>query len=354
MFYHLQKIYRGSYLLPCFMFIVLSLDIHSETLSKVEVQKLQKKLKQKETLLQKRAVELEGKNQKINELSKWKIEKRQKISNLESNKVLLTKSIQELKQKIKTCEGRLNGSSHEIGNLVQETELQQGQISSAKKELGDLKKHHSNCLNKMSLLKKQFKRLEREYERTISKRSGRDSGIKRKLTAKLQKRISGINKSVWVDNSSGNIVIQFGKSFGYKPNSHNLKKNSYKLLLKVIPALAEILFSDETLRLSLKSVNFAVHGSPQYGGKFIPLNPHNNLAYAYNMRLSAQRAVTITNFIFGRRMIDYPYKNELRAISRATGESYSHPVRAVRKTKNCGEYDCIKSQRLEIEVEFKG
>ena len=91
-------------------------------------------------------------------------------------------------------------------------------------------------------------------------------------------------------------------------------------------------------------------------------NKENSKAYSYNMRLSAQRASSIANYIFSKSIGAYPFKNELQTFTKSIGQGYIKPVMTQPKIGRglasvtqgtCGPYDCYASQRVELSFTLK-
>ncbi|MEX1098874.1 MAG: hypothetical protein WEB87_00525, partial [Bacteriovoracaceae bacterium] len=149
-------------------------------------------------------------------------------------------------------------------------------------------------------------------------------------------------------------------------NSAKLSKSAQKQLSKIIPLYAEALFSEAGVKEKVASFNVEGHASPSFLGKYVDPLSDQPTPYNYNLNLSARRAASITNYVFGRQIKKYPYKFYMRSLTRSIGHGYNKPVeknvmRSIASfepkdyvTKdNCGQYDCALSQRVELSFTLK-
>jgi outer membrane protein OmpA-like peptidoglycan-associated protein len=189
------------------------------------------------------------------------------------------------------------------------------------------------------------------------------SGVAGSLKQKFQANQMNVN----VDPSSGTITLQVGNHLLFKRNSHQLSEGAQQALSKIAPIYASVIFGDAYLASRIESIEVIGHASPSFKQAYT--DPARDLpdAYAHNMRLSAQRAASITNHLVGRTIGKYRFKDQMKLHLSAIGKSYIAPISAkeepaagparqlasIGESKNCGPYDCELSQRVEISFRLK-
>ena len=109
------------------------------------------------------------------------------------------------------------------------------------------------------------------------------------------------------------------EDFRFKKNSYLLNDAAKETLKKIIPIYAKVLFGNEKINDKIQSFNVEGLASPSFKGSYVEPMAEDTVAYAYNMRLSAQRAASITNYIFGRHVGTYEFKNHLKQLTKAIG-----------------------------------
>ncbi len=185
--------------------------------------------------------------------------------------------------------------------------------------------------------------------------------LRSNIAADLAKVFQGENLNVQVDKKTGNVVLLMDKNFRFKKNSYSLNNAAKKTLKKIVPIYAKVLFGNTQIQDKISSFNVVGHASPSYKGQFV--TPQSNGgAYAYNMRLSAQRASSITNYVFSSKMGDYEYKQDLKYFTRSIGQGFTRPIKkeisrslasVSSEDKVCGPYNCYASQRVELSFTLK-
>ncbi|MBL7713885.1 MAG: hypothetical protein JNL01_00370 [Bdellovibrionales bacterium] len=186
--------------------------------------------------------------------------------------------------------------------------------------------------------------------------------MRTRVAGKIATRINGIDPMVKADAQTGTITLFFDEAFLFGNDQAKVEAATQAKLKKIIPIYSEELFGDEETRREVEKINIIGHASPRYGGKYI--KPDENLpeAYYHNLQLSANRAINIVKYIFGRDFGDFKFKTDFRARVNAQGASFSQPIshRDPASAKNdpeygkCGHYDCKRSRRVVISFELKG
>ena len=110
-----------------------------------------------------------------------------------------------------------------------------------------------------------------------------------------------------------------------------------------------------TIRKYIISVNVTGHASPQYYQQYIDPESEDWKAYSHNLDLSLKRAQQVGYFIFSEDIGKYPYKRELRDITKISGRGYMSPIlsKGESSPEKCGPYNCRKSRRVEINFSLK-
>ena len=186
--------------------------------------------------------------------------------------------------------------------------------------------------------------------------------VKSKIADNLYKRFGKIGLNVELNRTTGTITLRDHGSYLFSNDSHKLSSKLKENLQKAIPILSEELFSKKSISSMVKEITIIGHSSPRYLSKPIDPNDLSQVeAYQNNLRLSSLRALTVTNYIFGKEMNGYLHKEKFRSLTRASGSSYSQPQkwRSIKEKKKdsekglCGEYSCKWSRRVEISFQIK-
>jgi len=246
----------------------------------------------------------------------------------------------ELMKRLALLEGRLNNKA----------ELSQAEAASLQKEINALKEKNNYLKNTLQDFAQKVVDVKDKLRNNIAKR--------------LAKEFKKADINVHVDEKTGNVVLLMNENFRFAKNSHKLNASARNTLKKIIPIYSEVLFGNEQVKESIQSFNVVGHASPNHQGRYVEPLAHNNVAYSYNMRLSAQRAASVANYIFGSKIGSYHYKRFLKSFTSAIGQGYTKPVKALQKLQNgrglasvkesnCGPYDCYASQRVELSFTLK-
>tara|TARA_Y100000780_G_scaffold132772_1_gene119470 strand:- start:188429 stop:190888 length:2460 start_codon:yes stop_codon:yes gene_type:complete len=223
------------------------------------------------------------------------------------------------------------------------------------------KGHHACVENKIKLVAKN-----KSLKESLNNFADKVASVKGKLRSTIAKELADAfekaNLNVKVDKKTGNVVLLMDKNFRFKKNSFYLNKAARATLKKIIPIYSKALFGNEKVKDKIGSFNVVGHASPSFRGKYVEPDKQNSEAYSYNMRLSAQRASSIANYIFSKSIGAYPFKGELQAFAKSIGQGYIKPVMtkpkigrglASVKEGQCGPYDCYASQRVELSFTLK-
>jgi chromosome segregation ATPase len=293
------------------------------------------------------------KGQLENKLANLKSDKSnvgRKIASVEANLDNLKFEKQQNEQKLVACETdkKLEGSrlkelqskfSQKLGKFDKSTE---GLIACHKSK-SNLVKHNSDLKDSLN-----------DFATKVANVKGR---LRSSIANDLTKAFKNAKLSVMVDKKSGNVVFQMDKNFRFKKNSYYLNKAARRTLKKIIPIYSKVLFGNKKIKNKIAGFNVTGHASPSHKGRYVSPLSSNSTAYSYNMRLSAQRAASVTNYIFGRKIGKYSYKTFLKEYTSSIGQGFTRPIkkkgRKIASSGACGPFDCYSSQRVELSFTLK-
>lgn len=240
--------------------------------------------------------------------------------------------------------------------LAGNAKITHGNLNNLKGTVSVLNKENKNLNKENKHLSKRNIKLKDTLQDFATKVVAVKDQLRGSIAKNLAREFKKANLNVLVDEKTGNVVLLMNEDFRFKKNSFNLNKIAKTTLKKIIPIYSKVLFGSKTIGEKIQSFNIIGHASPSFKGKFVEPLSNNNVAYSYNMRLSAQRAASITNYIFGRHVGEYQFKKRLKSFTSAIGQGFTKPVRAMRvgrslastEKSKCGPYDCYGSQRVEL------
>jgi outer membrane protein OmpA-like peptidoglycan-associated protein len=257
---------------------------------------------------------------------------------------------QQNEQKLVACETDKNLGANRLKELEKKFSEKLGRFDQSSKGLLACNKSKSNLVKHNSDLKESLN----DFATKVANVKGK---LRSNIANDLAKAFKGANLTVMVDKKSGNVVFQMDKNFRFKKNSYYLNKAARNTLKKIIPIYSKVLFGNKKIKDKIAGFNVTGHASPSHKGKYVSPQSSNSNAYAYNMRLSAQRAASVTNYIFGRKIGKYSFKNFLKEYTSSIGQGFTKPVqkkgRKVASDGACGPYDCYSSQRVELSFTLK-
>jgi flagellar motor protein MotB len=186
--------------------------------------------------------------------------------------------------------------------------------------------------------------------------------VKNDVASKLMDKFKENNLDAKVDPKTGEVVLLSGEGFNFERGSAKLSKEAKVILKKIIPVYAAVFFEDDKIVKQISSFNMEGHSSPSFGGLYIAPEISNPDAYSINMRLSAQRAASVANFLMSKEIGDYPHKDRLKILLQSVGYGYMKPIPkqsdisrtpASSDGQDCGPWDCMRSQRVQINFVLK-
>jgi len=159
-----------------------------------------------------------------------------------------------------------------------------------------------------------------------------------------------------VNGNTGDVYLDFGDNY-FETDSHQLKPGMKQTVRKAIPIYAQSLFGSAMLSPLISSVEIIGFASPTYAGKPIDptiLSEKNRIAVNYNLDLSYRRARAIFEYVFDTNIMKFKYQEKMVHLINVAGRSFFSAEVDPKDTGNlsidqfCGQYDCLKSQRVII------
>lgn len=346
---------------------------NNESSLKGEIKNLQGKVSQKvgsNARLSNKIGSLDGKMESLNEQIKGLKEKNSNSKLKESN----------LNQKLNQMAGEFNNSLNREKGLENNIQTLNAKLRKMYTQMADLKKSPKDRNEKVGLENKELqgklaymiKKMQNQkgqindLETALSRKPKIPSRVQRKIASvqntfrenvgkKIAAKLSKANLNVYVDPSTGNVVLRMNKDFTFKRNSSKLKHTAKATLRKIVPLYVEALFNDKSISSKIDHINIIGHASPRWRQKYVNPNKNFQSAYNYNLDLSSDRARSIVKYIFTRRFGKFPFKWDFRKKVQAIGKSFSMPITRAPATRNngCGKYDCKLSRRVEISFTLK-
>ena len=97
----------------------------------------------------------------------------------------------------------------------------------------------------------------------------------------------------------------------FENDSSKLESNLQSQLKVAIPIFAEELFTDPELKEHISEINIIGHASPRWESEAVSPVHTGTPAYRANMRLSANRALAVMDYMFGPDLGSYKHKDRL-------------------------------------------
>lgn len=187
-----------------------------------------------------------------------------------------------------------------------------------------------------------------------------ETSLREKLSERLIGRFNQAGLEVTLNKATGTLVFDSDHLYLFENDSSKLAVPLKEQLKVAIPIFAQELFEDPELSKHIAEVNIIGHASPRWESQAVIPEETSTQAYRANMRLSANRALSVTDFIFSHAIGRYKYREELGKIIKPSGLSYSQPIPLSEERKldsgavGCGRFDCMRSRRVEISFALKG
>jgi chromosome segregation ATPase len=283
-----------------------------------------------------------GKMKETNEALKADYENlRKNTSGLESQNQKMTTENAKANSQLQNLEQRLAATESDAKKWRASLDSKISEADRLKSELAETQKKFNNLAQTMTKLK---------------------DSVKNDVANKLMEKFKENQLDAKVDPKTGEVILLSGEGFNFERGSAKLSKEAKAMLKKIIPVYAGVFFQDEKIVKQISSFNMEGHSSPSFGGKYVAPEVANPDAYSINMRLSAQRAASVANFLMSKEIGEYPHKDRLKLLLQSVGYGYMKPIPkqlgisrlpASEEGQDCGKWDCSRSQRVQINFILK-
>ena len=256
-------------------------------------------------------------------------------------------------------------------------------ISNLKNGLGNSNKELFACKDKNKREIASKKKFVEQFRNVAKKIENQKKNLRANIAKNLARKFRENKIDAKVDPKTGNVTLLMDKNLLFETNSARLSKFAKVKLKQIIPVYSDVLFSDMDIKEKIQSFNVEGHASPNFLSG--PVDPFNSKpeAYNYNLNLSSRRALSITNFIYGRRL-KFDNKYYMRNVTKSIGYGFTRPVLLSANFNNkledimnpkgilvadrspasvkipmanpdlkCGKYSCSLSQRVELSFSLK-
>jgi len=225
----------------------------------------------------------------------------------------------------------------------------------------ELAKLNSDLENTKNTLKHTTEDLGKARNDLASKERDLDDALKleqkrRDIAKRIINNFKNHGISGEVNEKTGDVILDFGSNY-FDTDSHKLKVGMESSIRKAIPVYADSLFGSDVLSSLISSVEIIGFASPTYAGKPVDptiLSAENRAAVNYNLDLSYKRAKSIFEFIFDKRKINFKYQDDMVHLINVAGRSFLTETMNSKESMGmsieefCGQYNCLKSQRVII------
>lgn len=265
-----------------------------------------------------------------------------RIMMLEGNKQAQQDEIDRLLVDIDKQKKELDALGIDYKNLMSytnqtllELENTQSQLASANSQLSDANSRLDSQNQALSTYEDEIERQQKMIEQMV--------GVKAQIIEALSNELSRNNISVTVDAQTGAITLPSEMLFAVGENTLSDRGEDY--LDRFLPVYLNVLLSDD---FSGYIAEIIIEGHTDSSGKA------GYDAYLYNMQLSQQRALSVTNYVLRQEYMGYilglPIEKQslLRTLVTASGRSFSALIYNPDGTENKDA-----SRRVEIKFRLK-
>ncbi len=265
-----------------------------------------------------------------------------RIMMLEGNKQAQQDEIDRLLIDIENQKKELDALGIDYSNLLSyanqtlnDLENTKNQLANANSELDDARNMLSSQNQALSAYETELQRQQKMLEQMV--------GVKAQIIEALSKELTRNNISVTVDAQTGAITLPSEMLFAVGANTLSGQGETY--LDRFLPVYLSVLLSDE---FSPYIAEIIIEGHTDSSGKA------GYDAYLYNMQLSQQRALSVTNYVLKYDYMTYnlgltqDQQDLLRTLVTASGRSFSALIYNSDGTENKAA-----SRRVEIKFRLK-
>lgn len=311
------------------------------------------------------------------ELNTYKRQLASLESELEHNKTMasdLGSERKRLSDALSKLTSEQNQLKKEYANLLNRSSQSEANASEKERKLNEvsaqLKNLQANANQWKTEFQKQFAEAaklkgllsdsQKKFNELATTMTKLKDSVKNNVATKLSEKFKEAHLPAEVNLKTGEVILLSGEGFHFEKGSAKLSKDAKSMLKKLIPVYASVLLGDEAIYSQIHYISMEGHSSPSFGGKFINPEEGNSDAYSFNMRLSAMRAASVANYLMSDEIGPYPHKARMKQLLHSVGYGFMKPVPAVpdlnrlpASETGCGPWDCIKSQRVQINFLLK-
>ncbi len=283
------------------------------------------------------------------------------VRNLTKDKANLLDRTKDLEKQLAKAKDADKASKTQLARQDREIKDAQKVVVDCQKEIASLREKEKTNRGKLEEKNKQNEGLEKQLAgadgklksaaKSLQKLMGEREAIARNLSNNLRDKGIDVN----IDPTSGKITLRMDDTFYFSNNSFEIADAAKAKIKSLIPVYANSLFKDPKIRKRISAVTVTGFASPYYQGAYVDPDVDNPDAFNHNLELSLNRAREIAEYTLGLAIGEYEFKPILRKLLKVSGKSYldsiplSKEERSSPKTKFlCGNYDCVKSRRVEI------
>lgn len=304
---------------------------------------------------------LTGDNDKLKARSTICEAQRDKFGNKLENLSGQSKNCDENFEKLKNHTGKLAEEVDDLKDKLAEMEIEKEGLKGEVDKLANLNQDLLTKNDKLRSSPKLKRSPASTYKDIDAPPATPTAKLRYHIAQKLCKRLKEANIDVKIDPKTGNIIFSMDEVFLFKRNSYELSPVIKGKLSKLIPVYADELFKDDQIAAFISNINIEGHASPTYRENFVHPKIDFPEAYMHNLKLSSSRANQIVNYILAPEFKSFKYKINFRERIAAIGYSYSKPIKKIGRRlasndpreRDCKEYDCKKSRRVEISFSLR-
>ena len=265
-----------------------------------------------------------------------------RIMMLEGNKQAQQDEIDRLLIDIENQKKELDALGIDYSNLLMYANQTLSALEDTRNQLSSANSQLENAQNQLNSQSQALSAYETEIERQ-QKMLEQMVGVKAQIIEALSKELTRNSISVTVDAQTGAITLPSEMLFAVGANTLSPQGETY--LDRFLPVYLNVLLSDE---FSPYIAEIIIEGHTDSSGKA------GYDAYLYNMQLSQQRALSVTNYVLKRDYMAYVLnltedrQSLLRTLVTASGRSFSALIYNFDGTENR-----TASRRVEIKFRLK-
>jgi chromosome segregation ATPase len=299
----------------------------------------------------------------------------QHAENMRREREAFQKNLAEQELTAKQKADKLAQYSAEVARRSKELEGKlgdlKGKIAATENQLEQAEKEKSRFVASIEGLEKQKGQLEAENQGLAKSNESLSGDLKKaqeainarkNLSKQIAENFRKANIKATVDGKTGEVTLDFGDDY-FDSGSANLSASMEKRLSKMFPEYAKSIFSDPKTASKISNVEIIGFASSTYKGKYVnptSLNPEDQEAINYNLKLSFSRANSIFKHVFNPEKLKYDQQQKLLPLVKVVGRGFlpegvdtKDIPPGISEKEFCGQYNCKKAQRVIIKFNLK-